>query len=70
VNDVAKRTKPASIEVVESPDGRFVIATFADGTVIRKAVDPTERPKRKPRKPVARARNPKRDFATKVSGSG
>ena len=62
VNDVGKRTKPANVEVVDSPDGRFVIATFADGTVIRKAVDPTARPKRKPRKPFARARNPKRGF--------
>jgi hypothetical protein len=48
--------KPDSVEVVDTPDGRFVIANYSDGSVVRKLVDPNERPRRKPRKPVTRAK--------------
>ena len=48
--------RPQSIEVVEERGDRFVVATYADGSVVRKRVDPNERPRRKPRKPIARAR--------------
>jgi hypothetical protein len=32
--------KPASIEIVEEKEGRFVLTTFADGTVERTPIDP------------------------------
>jgi hypothetical protein len=54
------RGRPTRVEVLDTAEGRFVIATYADGSVLTKAVDPTERPKRKPRKPIARARVPQR----------
>jgi hypothetical protein len=47
--------RPTSVEVVENSEGRFVIATYADGSVVEKRVDPNARPKRKPRRPIARA---------------
>jgi hypothetical protein len=53
--------KPVSIEVHDEPGGRFVVATFADGEVVRTLVDPDEKPKRKPRKPYARASSKKID---------
>ena len=55
--------KPESIEVVENAEGRFVIATYPDGEVVMKPVDPNERQRRKPRKPFARART---DFLNKT----
>jgi hypothetical protein len=71
---VANRT-PKSIEIIEEGDRRFAVMTYADGTIIRKLIDPNERPKRKPRKPIARARpivRPKGhredDFDTDVVG--
>ena len=48
--------RPHSIEVVEERGDRFVVATYADGSVVRKRVDVNERPRRKPRKPIARAK--------------
>jgi hypothetical protein len=48
--------RPRSIEVVEDRGDRFVVATYADGSVVRKRIDANERPRRKPRKPIARAR--------------
>jgi hypothetical protein len=32
------------------------VLTYADGEVVRRTIDPSEKPRRKPRKPVARAR--------------
>src|SRR4051812_2614423 len=48
--------KPRSIVVVEERGERFVVAAYPDGSVVKKRVDPNERPSRKPRKPIARAR--------------
>jgi len=45
------RKKPVSIEVVDEADGRFVIFTYADGTVVREVVDRGKKPTRKPRRP-------------------
>jgi hypothetical protein len=45
-----------SVEVIEDGEQRLVVATYADGTVVRTPVDPTGRPRHKPRKPIARAR--------------
>lgn len=53
---VVSKGRPHSIEVVEERGERFVVATYADGSVLRKPVDPNERPRRKPRKTIARAR--------------
>jgi hypothetical protein len=57
--------KPTSVEVVDTAEGRFVVATYADGSAIRKLVDPNQRPRRKPRKPVARARTASWDKSRK-----
>jgi hypothetical protein len=51
---MAKR-KPETVEVVDDGDRRYVVVTYADGSVMKKLVDPNQRPKRKPRKPIARA---------------
>ena len=40
------------------PGNRFVVATYLDGEVVRKQIDQNDRPRRKPRKPFARARIP------------
>lgn len=37
---VVMPNKPASIEIVEEKEGRFVLTTFADGTVERTPIDP------------------------------
>ena len=54
-SSVVSKGRPHSIEVVEERGERFVVATYADGLVVRTRVDPNERPRRKPRKPIARA---------------
>jgi hypothetical protein len=59
------KSKPHSIEVVEERGERFVVATYADGLVVRTRVDPNERPRRKPRKPIARARTESLDKTRK-----
>jgi hypothetical protein len=46
------------IQVVEDPEGRFVVETYDDGTVIRRRVEDDRTPRRKPRKPFARAWRP------------
>jgi hypothetical protein len=50
------RGKPQSVEVVENAEGRYVVVTYADGEVVRKLINPNERPQRKPRKPIAHAK--------------
>ena len=47
--------KPVNIEVIEEGGERFVLTTYNDGQVVRCRVDPNQKPKRKPRKPIARA---------------
>jgi hypothetical protein len=56
-SSAVSKGRPRSIEVVEEQGERFVVATYADGSVVRKRVDPNERPRRKPRRPIARARS-------------
>jgi hypothetical protein len=60
-NGRRKRRKPVKIEVHDEADGRFIVVTFAEGEVVRKLVDPSEKPRRKPRKPYARAYSEKID---------
>ena len=59
------RGRPKSIEVVESEGQRVVVAIYADGEVVRKPIDPKERPRRKPRKPYARAWSAAKDKTRK-----
>ena len=57
--------KPRSVKVVERAGCRFIVATYVDGEVVCKKIDPNERPRRKPRKPFARARAPSLDRTRK-----
>jgi hypothetical protein len=50
--------KPRSVKVVQKAGHRFVVVTYAGGEVVSKQIDPNEQPRRKPRKPYARARAP------------
>jgi hypothetical protein len=52
--------KPSNVEVIEKAGCRFVIATYANGEIVQKRIEPDQKPKRKPRKPFARARKPLR----------
>jgi hypothetical protein len=55
IGDKLMPRTPVSIEVVEDAEVRFVITTFSDGTVDRKAVDPNQKRRRRPRRPIAKA---------------
>jgi hypothetical protein len=59
------RGRPRSIEVVESEGRRVVVAIYPDGEVVREPVEPSARPRRKPRKPYARAWNGAKDKTRK-----
>ena len=61
------RRKPVSIEVVDEADGRFVVSTYADGTVDREAVDPTKKATRKPRRPQRRLKTEQMDRTRRKS---
>ena len=39
------------IQVMETADGRFIVETYDDGTVVRRKVEQDGKPRRKPRKP-------------------
>ena len=50
------RRKPVGVEVVDEPEGRFVVRTYADGEVVREPVvrkKPARRPRRPPTKVFA-----------------
>jgi hypothetical protein len=49
------KAKPSRIEVVEAGDGRFVQATYPDGEVVRTPIGADAKPRRKPRRPYAKA---------------
>ena len=59
--------KPVSIEVVDEADGRFVISTYADGAVVRDAVDRTKKPARKPRRPQRKLKTDRMDRTRRKS---
>ena len=42
--------KPVGIKVVDEPEGRFVVRTYADGEVVREPVV-RKKPARRPRRP-------------------
>jgi hypothetical protein len=47
--------KPKSVEVIDEGDERVIVTTFADGEVSRTTVQPDQKPRRRPRRPWARA---------------
>ena len=51
-SSVAVKGRPHSIEVIEEGGERFLEATYADGSIVRKRVDPNERPKRNRASPL------------------
>jgi hypothetical protein len=54
----ARKTPISDIQVGESVEGRFVTETHGDGSIIRRLVKKDAKPRRKPRKPFARAWRP------------
>jgi hypothetical protein len=56
--------KPVSIEVVDEASGRFVIATYGDGEIVRTAVT-KKKPARRPRRPLQRLRTEQMDRTRK-----
>jgi hypothetical protein len=59
------RKKAVSIQVVEEGDERVLITTYSDGEITRVPVDRAKKPRRKPRKPYARAWSEKLDRTRK-----
>jgi hypothetical protein len=55
--------KPLSAEIVAEGETRVVITAFDDGEIVRTVVDPDQKPARRPRRPVSRARV--KDFTRK-----
>ena len=53
-----RKTRPISIRVVETAEGRVVVSRYANGEVIRELLE-VKKTRRKPRKPIARAWKPK-----------
>jgi hypothetical protein len=49
------KKKRQTIQIVKTSEGRFVVTTHTEGDTTRTRVEPNQRPKRKPRKPIARA---------------
>jgi hypothetical protein len=58
------RRKPVTFEVVDEASGRFVVATYPDGEIIRTAVS-MKKPARKPRRPLHRLRTDQLDRTKK-----
>jgi hypothetical protein len=46
--------KPVRVEVEGEGDARYVVLTYANGDVVRRRVDPCQKPKRRPRRPPTR----------------
>jgi hypothetical protein len=53
--------KPVTVEVRDEADGRFVILTYANGDVVRRVVDPKQKPTRQPRKPPTKLKQEQLD---------
>ena len=51
---MARKARVRSIEIEESSQGRFVVETYDDGSVVRRAVEQGAKPRRRPRKPFVR----------------
>jgi hypothetical protein len=46
--------KPVTVEVEGEGDARYVVLTYANGDVVRRRVDPDQKPRRRPRRPPTR----------------
>jgi hypothetical protein len=46
--------KPVHAEIVEEAGMRFVVLTFADGSIVRRPVEASAVPRRRPRRPPTR----------------
>lgn len=46
--------KPVSVVVEGEGDARYVVMTYANGDVVRRRVDPDQKPRRRPRRPPTR----------------
>jgi hypothetical protein len=55
---MARKPRVQDIEIDQDKEGRFVVETYEDGTVVRRRVEKGATPRRKPRKPFARAWRP------------
>jgi|KBSSwiStaDraftv2_1062776.scaffolds.fasta_scaffold3904530_1 hypothetical protein len=51
-----------SIEIVEEGEARFVVSTYADGSVVRKPVNKNARAARRPRRPPMKLGSERMDF--------
>jgi hypothetical protein len=49
------KKEPASIAIVDGPEGRFVVTTFPNGEVVRRPVDPKKQPTRRGFRPYQKA---------------
>ena len=49
-----RKKRVQDVRIKEDAEGRFVVETYDDGSVIRRRVEKDARPRRKPRKPIAR----------------
>jgi hypothetical protein len=47
------------VRIKEDAEGRAVVETYDDGSVVRRRVEKDARPRRKPRKPIARVWRPR-----------
>lgn len=48
--------KAVDVGIIEEGDARYVVLSYADGTVARRRVDASGAPRRKPRRPQTRLR--------------
>jgi hypothetical protein len=55
---MSRKSHIRDVHVTENLEGRFVVETYDDGTVVRRRVEEDGRPRRRPRKPFARAWQP------------
>jgi hypothetical protein len=55
---MVRNPRVQNIEVEENDEGRFVVESYEDGTIVRRRVEKDTKPRRKPRKPFARAWRP------------
>jgi hypothetical protein len=53
--------KPVSVEVVQEGDERYVLLTYANGDVAKRAVQSGLRPRRRPRRPQTRLKLARED---------
>ena len=55
---MARKGRIRHVEVTETAEGRYVVTTYEDASVVRRRVEEGSAPRRKPRKPFARAWRP------------